>query len=112
VQRAGSPSAQFSATASIAYTLASQGDLPLALEVIQNSSTGEDPAKANDYISVTGWLAEHHDFEHALELARLIQQAKPILGRRIIWSAPCSGFRQNNLKPEIGRARRKPSMRL
>jgi len=41
VQRAGSPSAQVSATASIAYTLASQGDLPLALEVIQNSSTGE-----------------------------------------------------------------------
>jgi hypothetical protein len=41
---------------------ASQGDLPLALEVIQNSSKGEDPAKANDYISVAGWLAEHHDF--------------------------------------------------
>lgn len=81
VQRAGSPSAQVSATGSIAYTLASQGDLPLALEVIQNSSKGEDPAKANDYISVAGWLAEHHDFEHALELARLIQQAKPYFGQ-------------------------------
>lgn len=81
VRRAGSPSAQVSATGSIAYTLASQGDLPLALEVIQNSSKGEDPAKANDYISVAGWLAEHHDFEHALELARLIQQAKPYFGQ-------------------------------
>lgn len=81
VQRAGSPSAKVSATGSIAYTLASQGDLPLALEVIQNSSKGEDPAKANDYISVAGWLAEHHDFEHALELARLIQQAKPYFGQ-------------------------------
>jgi tetratricopeptide (TPR) repeat protein len=81
VQRAGSPSAKVSAAGSIAYTLASQGDLLLALEVIQNSSKGEDPAKANDYISVAGWLAEHHDFEHALELARLIQQAKPYFGQ-------------------------------
>jgi tetratricopeptide (TPR) repeat protein len=80
-KRAGSSSAQVSATGSIAYTLASQGNLPMALEVIQNSSKGEDPAKANDYISVAGWLAEHHDFEHALELARLIQQAKPYFGQ-------------------------------
>lgn len=81
VERAGSPSTQVFAAGSIAYTLASQGDLTLALEVIQNSSKGEDPAKANDYNSVAGWLAEHHDFEHALELARLIQQAKPYFGQ-------------------------------
>jgi tetratricopeptide (TPR) repeat protein len=80
-ERAGSSSAQVSATGSIAYTLASQGNLPMALQVIRNSSKGEDPAKANDYISVAGWLAEHHDFEHALELARLIQQAKPYFGQ-------------------------------
>jgi hypothetical protein len=80
-ERAGSPSAQVSATGSIAYTLASQGNLPMALQVIQNSSKGEDVAKANDYSSVSQWLAEHHDFEHALELARLIQRGKPYFGQ-------------------------------
>jgi hypothetical protein len=80
-ERAGSPSAQVSATGSIAYTLASQGNLPMALQVIQNSSKGEDVAKANDYSSVSQWLAEHHDFEHALELARLIRRAKPYFGQ-------------------------------
>ncbi len=80
-QRAGSPSAQVSAAGSIAYTLASQGNLPMALEVIQNSSKGQDAAKANDYGSVALWLAGHHDFEHALEVARLIRRAKPYFGQ-------------------------------
>ncbi len=80
-KRAGSPSAQVSATGSIAYTLASRGNLPMALQVIQNSSKGEDVAKASDYSSVSQWLAEHHDFEHALELAHLIQRAKPYFGQ-------------------------------
>lgn len=80
-RRAGSPGAQVSAAGSIAYTLASRGNLPLALEVIQNSSKGEDPAKANDYSSVALWLAQHHDFEHALQVARLIETAKPYFGQ-------------------------------
>jgi tetratricopeptide (TPR) repeat protein len=79
--RAGSSSAQVFAAGSTAYTLVSQGNLPLALEVIQNSSQGQDPAKANDYLSVAQWLAEHHNFEHALEVARLIQRAKPYFGQ-------------------------------
>jgi hypothetical protein len=79
--RAGSSAAQVSAAGSIAYTLASQGKLPLALKVIQNSSQADDPAKANDYGSVAQWLAEHHDFEHALQVARLIQRAKPYFGQ-------------------------------
>jgi tetratricopeptide (TPR) repeat protein len=80
-QRAGSPSARVSAAGSIAYTLALQGNLPLALEVIQNSSKADDPAKANDYSSVAQWLAERHDFEHALQVARLIQRADPYFGQ-------------------------------
>jgi hypothetical protein len=80
-ERAGSPSAQVSATGSVAYTLASQGNLPMALQMIQNCSKGEDVAKANAYSSVSQWLAEHHDFEHALELARPIQRAKPYFGQ-------------------------------
>lgn len=81
MQRAGTPGAQVSAAGSIAYTLASQGNVPMALEVIQNSSKGQDAAKANDYGSVVLWLAEHHDFEHALEVARLIRRAKPYFGQ-------------------------------
>jgi hypothetical protein len=80
-QRAGSSSAQVSAAGSIAYTLASQGNLSLALEVIQNSSKEAEPAKANDYGSVVLWLADHHDFAHALEVARLIRRAKPYFGQ-------------------------------
>jgi thioesterase domain-containing protein len=80
-QLAGSPWAQVLAAGSIAYSLASQGNLQLALEVIQNSSKGEDPAKANEYGSVALWLAEHHDFEHALQVARLIQRAKSYFGQ-------------------------------
>jgi tetratricopeptide (TPR) repeat protein len=81
MQRAGTPGAQVSAAGSIAYTLVSQKNLPFALAVIQNSSKGENPAKANDYSSVALWLAEHHDFEHALEVARLIRRAKPYFGQ-------------------------------
>ncbi len=81
MQRAGTPGAQVSTAGSIAYTLASQGNVPMALEVIQNSSKGEDAAKSNAYGSVVLWLAEHHDFEHALEVARLIRRAKPYFGQ-------------------------------
>lgn len=66
----------------------------MALQVIQSSSKGEDPAKANAYSSVAAWLAQHHDFEHALELARLIQGAKPYSGQTntpvytLLWIQP------------------------
>ncbi len=79
--RAGSPWGQVLAAGSIAYMFASQGNFSMAVQVIENSSKNEDAAKANQYISVAQWLAEHHDFEHALELARLIQRAKPYFGQ-------------------------------
>lgn len=80
-RHAGSPGGQVFAAGSIAYAIASRGNLPLALEVIQNSSKADDPSKANDYLWVAQSLAEHHKFESALEVARLIRRAKPYAGQ-------------------------------
>jgi tetratricopeptide (TPR) repeat protein len=80
-QRAGSPEAQVFAAGSIASVIAFRGNLPLALEIIQNSSKGDDPDKANDYFWVAQSLADRHKFARALEVARLIETAKPYSGQ-------------------------------
>jgi thioesterase domain-containing protein len=49
--------------------------------MIQNSAKGEDPAKAVEYSLVAFLLAAHNDFDHALQVARLIERAKPYFGQ-------------------------------
>ena len=69
VQAVESASGRAFAVGNIASMLAWRGNLPLSLDLIRNSATGNDWQKAQDYVFVAGQLAKRRDFEAALGVA-------------------------------------------
>lgn len=69
------------AMASVATVIAGRGDVTNALELIRNSSPGNDSSKAQAYAFVVRRLADKHSFEEALGVVRIIQSLPAYFGK-------------------------------
>jgi hypothetical protein len=71
------------ATGSVASALAWQGDVQLAIDLIQKSAAKKDQTMAVDYLFVAQQLAEKHAFDESLKVAQLIATARDSSAKRI-----------------------------
>lgn len=81
VQAVESEEGRVFATGFVASGVAWQGNVQLAIDLIQKSAAGNDHTKADAYLFVAQQLAGKHAFEESLKVARLIADGPGFFGK-------------------------------